>query len=182
MGRGEYSSVKSPSKNSQLPCQQQLPWHFRLGHDGTKALRVRGPDSAGLRLRLQNARRSSLDSASCTVFGIRRGSDRTSEGLRRPTMGLPSVDPHRPAGGCWRVARGGVDSGRLALIVPCRPSRSTGGTRQAKAQPANENYVHSGNESPGQTFGNHSDTGPDAGRHSGKSVAAWRHEPAERSG
>ena len=95
---------------------------------------------------------SMVQFARCLVPGD--GAGRTSEGLRRLATVLPALGPHRTAGGCWRGACEALAGGGAALIVRCRPSQSTGGTRQAKAQPANENYVHSGNESPGQTFGN----------------------------
>jgi hypothetical protein len=128
---------------------------------------------------MQTARPSRLDGAICTTSRARRGG---RPDFRRLAPTRPALDPHRPAGGCWRGACEALDGGCAALIVRCRPSRSTGGTRQAKQQPANENHVHSGSESPGQTFGTHSDIGPDADRHSGKSVGGGRHEPAEPSG
>ena len=79
--------------------------------------------------------------ASCTaarcILPVRQGPDRTSEGLRQLATVLPSLDPHRPAGGCWRGACGAFDGGRFALIVGCRPARSTRGMCQAKEYPEN---------------------------------------------
>ena len=78
------------------------------------------------------------DVAPCTVapciLHIRRGSDRTSEGLRWLATFFPSLDPHRPVTGYWRGACGVFDRGRFALITRCRPLWSTRGTCRAKKQ------------------------------------------------
>jgi len=74
--------------------------------------------------------------APCTaphcILHIRRGSERTSEGLRQPATVLPPPESHRPTSGCCLHTCGVFDSGRIALIVCFRPSRNTCGTRQAK--------------------------------------------------
>ena len=81
------------------------------------------------------------DPALCTVahciLHVRRGPDRTSEGLRRLATVLPSFDPHRPASDYWRCACGVYDGGRFALVVRFRASRTTRGTCQAKEYPEN---------------------------------------------
>jgi hypothetical protein len=69
------------------------------------------------------------------ILHVRRGPDRTSEGLRRLATVLPSLDPPRPASDYWQGACGVFDGGRFALIVRCRASRSTRGTCQAKDYP-----------------------------------------------
>ena len=74
--------------------------------------------------------------APCTaphcILHIRRGSKRPSEGLRQPATVLLPTDSHRPTSGYCLDTCGVFDDGRIALIVRCRPSRSTCGTRQAK--------------------------------------------------
>jgi len=67
-GSNESSSVESPSKTSQPPCQQQLASHSRLNQERKTLARIKGPDSARPRLRVQNARRIRFDSASCMMF------------------------------------------------------------------------------------------------------------------
>jgi hypothetical protein len=70
MGANESGAVKSPSKSSQTPYPQQLTSHSRLSQERKMPGRVKSPDSARPQLRMQNARRSRLDRASCTMFRI----------------------------------------------------------------------------------------------------------------
>jgi hypothetical protein len=93
---------------------------------------AKSPDSARPLWHVQNARQRSLGRASCTMFRIRRGSERTSGGVRRIATGLPSLGSHSPADGCWRGICGVFDSGRCGLIARGRSSRSARGTREAK--------------------------------------------------
>lgn len=144
--------MKSPSQSSQTPCLQPPASRIRLSQEQGLLSRVENSASARPRLCMRNARRNSSNRASCTTLRLRPGPDRTSEGLRRLAMVLPSLDPHRLADGCWRGACGVFDSGPFALIVRCQPSRSAGGTCEAKKQTENvavnalpsktkENYV-----------------------------------------
>ncbi len=73
MGGNESGLVKSPLNGSQTPCQQQLAPHFRLSQERKMPGRAKSPDSAGARLRVQNARPSRLNRAGCTVLHLRRG-------------------------------------------------------------------------------------------------------------
>ncbi len=64
-------TIESPANApSTTTC---LAWLIKPGMGNVG--RVKSLDADRPRLRVQNARRSRLDSASCTIFRIRRGSD-----------------------------------------------------------------------------------------------------------
>ena len=58
--------VKSPAQGSQTPCQQQLAPHLALDLERKIPGRIKNPNSPKPRLRMQDARRSCPDRASCT--------------------------------------------------------------------------------------------------------------------
>ena len=73
MGGNDSGLVKSPLKGSQTPGPKQLAPHFRLSQERQMPGWAKCPDSAGARLRVQNARPSRLNRAGCTVLHLRRG-------------------------------------------------------------------------------------------------------------